>query len=83
MNMTDTIDCRILAPDAAVFSGPALDLTVVDRSGQMQILPGHAEMFVALASGQIKVSRPDGSSASFPVKEGVLHFRDGRAVIVL
>ncbi len=83
MNMEGTIECLILAPDSTVFSGPAASLTVSDPAGQMQILPRHAEIFAALSGGDIAVARPDGSKISFPVKSGVLHFRDDRAVIVL
>lgn len=81
--MVGSFECRIISPEAVLFSGAAEALTVVDAAGEMQILPGHAETFVALANGQVTVQKTDGTTTSFDSTGGVLHFYDGTAAVVL
>ncbi len=83
MIMTGSLQCMIIAPDSTIFSGPVRELTVSDRSGSLQILPRHAEMFMAVAPGEIVLRRPDGSPLSLSVSGGVLHFKDDVATVVL
>lgn len=72
-----------MALDGAVFVGEALDVTLSDAAGQMQILPGHAEAYVVVAVGDIAVRRPDGTVKAFPAQDGILHVLDDKVTIAL
>lgn len=83
MIMTDLLTCRIISPDSTLFSGQIRDLTMCDRSGQLQVLPQHAEMFAVLRAGDVILRAPDGSLTSIAVSGGVLHVKDDVATVAV
>jgi len=57
-------------------------VTVPAYSGELQILPGHAEGFIALEEGEMLLEAKS-KTESLPIKEGVCHIKDDTLCIIL
>lgn len=56
----DTIKYQIVRPDKLLSEGDALNLTLLTRTGELGVLPGHASEICALGEGVMRVNQvPD------------------------
>ncbi len=56
----DTIKYQVVRPDKLLHEGDALSLTLLTRTGELGVLPGHASEICALGEGVMRVSQvPD------------------------
>jgi F-type H+-transporting ATPase subunit epsilon len=67
---------RVLSPARAAFDGEASAVTLPAFDGEWGVLPRHAPLVAALATGCLRVTRPDGSGAAFAVRGGFAQVRD-------
>jgi F0F1-type ATP synthase epsilon subunit len=51
--------------------------------GEMQVLPGHAEMFVILRNGDLVLRQSDGREESKRITGGECHIRDDHVTVVI
>jgi len=52
-------------------------------SGEMQVLSGHAETFMLLRKGSIRLERATGGTERIDINGGECHVRDGELVVIL
>lgn len=74
--------CRILTASKTLFDDEADSLTVPAVNGEMEVLPGHAEAFAALATGAAVVLK-GGKTWSFPIESGALHVHEDAVDVLL
>jgi len=80
--MADTFTCTIRSSDGDLLVGELRSLTLPTASGEVEVLPGHAEAFIAVVPGAIAAVDAAGNRRDIPSKTGVLHVAGDRAVIV-
>lgn len=81
--MAESLSCTVRSSKGTSFDDVVLSVTVPSPSGQVQILPGHAEAYVALADGVLTAAMPNGDAREVPVQGGVVHVKDDRVIVVL
>lgn len=75
--------CVISSPEGTAEHPAVRALTFVTPSGEVEILPGHAEAFFVIAAGDIRVVPTDGAAVSVAAREGVCHVAKDEAIIVM
>ncbi|OIO33505.1 MAG: hypothetical protein COZ49_00040 [Candidatus Yonathbacteria bacterium CG_4_10_14_3_um_filter_47_65] len=78
-----TITCVILSTQKARTYEALHSVLLPALSGQMQILPRHAEVFVLLGPGTIVLESLDGTRESIPVENGESYIRNDMVKIFL
>ncbi len=68
--MSMTVSLRI--PGRLLHHGEALSLTARAEYGAFGMLPGHADVAVALAPSVLAITEPDGAERVFGIDEGLL-----------
>ena len=58
-------------------------ITLPAFSGQMQVLPGHAESFILLKTGNVILKLSSGQKTVIPIKGGECYIKDDNSVIIL
>lgn len=78
------INCVIITSEAkkVVYDG-LRSILLPAYSGQMQILPGHAESFVVLKKGGLILRQSNRQDKTIQITKGEFYFKDNRAVIIL
>ena len=77
------MDCKITSSKKTEIYHNVQSVTLPAHSGQMQILPGHAEAFLLLQKGQIALQEENGSTKTIPVPTGECYVKDDLVTIIL
>ena len=77
------IDCTITSSAKTVVYKNVQSITLPAHSGQMQILPGHAESFVILQKGNISLRQLNKESEIIQNMRGECHIKDDVVTIIL
>ncbi len=81
--MIPTFHCLIRSLDQVVFEGQVRAVTLPAVDGEMQVLAGHADAFLAVGEGRITVEEAGGSTRPLPAPGGVCRISGGNATIVI
>ena len=79
----ETFSLRVLASDRKFFDGPCRFLTVPAPDGEAGILPGHADMIIAVVMGEIRITPEEGEQISAVVGNGFIQIVNNRAVMLV
>lgn len=77
-----TLHLTVITPARTVFSEETSGLIVPAFDGELGVLPGHAAIMALLGTGELRISRPDGSKKRLAVRGGFLQV-SGNTVTVL
>lgn len=72
----------VVSADREIWSGEASMVVARTVEGQIGILPGHEPMLAVLASGEVRVSLPDGEKISAKAEDGFLSVQSNSVQIV-
>jgi F-type H+-transporting ATPase subunit epsilon len=62
----------VLTPEKAVYSGEVKSVKVPGVDGQFEVLNNHAPIVSALASGEVRLIKSDGSEERFVIEKGFI-----------
>jgi len=79
--MADQLQLEVVTPERRVLSEPVNSVTVPGRSGEMQILPGHAALISELKTGVLAYNQ-DGTTQQLHVSGGFVEVSDDRVSIL-
>jgi F-type H+-transporting ATPase subunit epsilon len=68
------------APFNVYYEGPAQSLTAVNKVGQFDILPGHADFFSMLRPGEIIIETAS-EPINFTISNGIIAVRDNEVML--
>lgn len=68
------------APFNVYYEGPAVAVSAVNKVGEFDILPGHADFFSMLRPGEVVV-HTEGDPVSFQVSNGIITARDDEVML--
>ena len=68
------------SPFQVYYEGDAQAVTAVNRVGQFDILPGHADFFSVLSPGEVTI-QTTGEPISFLASNGIITVRDNEALL--
>ncbi len=77
------INCTITSPKITKVYKDVQSITLPATSGQMQILPGHAESFIFLQEGSILLQQLNKEDEIVQNSDGECHVKDNEVVIIL
>ena len=77
------IDCTITSSAKTVVYKNVQSITLPAHSGQMQILPDHAESFVLLREGNAVFKKQNGETEMRQITNGICYFKNNALVIIL
>lgn len=77
------LHCMVAEGGRTLFSGETGDVVLPGVNGVVEVLPSHAECFVALGKGEIVVAVGEDEEEAYPVDGGVAHVRGDRLVVLL
>ena len=77
------INCTITSPKKTIVYKNVLDITLPALSGQMQILPGHAESFILLREGNISLRQLNKKSEIIQNINGECYIKNDVVTIIL
>jgi len=77
------IHCVITSPRETVIYKDGQSVILPVPSGQTQVLPGHAESFMALSPGNIVLSQANGKSKIIKAAGGECYIKDDSVLIIL
>src|SRR5438132_13519583 len=79
--MPDQLQLEVVTPERRVLSEPVNSVTVPGRSGEMQILPGHAALISELQTGVLAYNH-DGTSFQLHVSGGFVEVNNDRVSVL-
>jgi F-type H+-transporting ATPase subunit epsilon len=68
------------APFHIYYEGPAEAVTAVNKVGQFDILPGHADFFSILSPGDVTIDTKS-QSVDFHISNGIIAVRDNEVML--
>lgn len=77
------LDLTIANPEKVLYQGKASSVTAPGSLGYLQILINHAPLMTPLISGTVKVQEASGTTATYPVKGGLLEVAKNQVSILL
>jgi F-type H+-transporting ATPase subunit epsilon len=80
-NVADQLQLEVVTPERRVLSEPVNSVTVPGRSGEMQILPGHAALISELKTGVLAYNQ-DGTAHQLHVSGGFVEVNDDRVSVL-
>lgn len=82
MSTKGTLGCTIASPDTTASYEGLASVGLPAASGYMQILPGHAEAFILLGSGDVILKGTDGVERKARVEACECHVAAGHVAII-
>jgi F-type H+-transporting ATPase subunit epsilon len=67
-----TLKVELVAADKAVWRGEAKMVIAKTVEGEIGLLPGHEPMLAILASGEVRITLPEGESVRVSAEDGFL-----------
>jgi F0F1-type ATP synthase epsilon subunit len=83
MKPDKTINCAIATPEKMTNYQSLASLVLPADSGEMQVLPGHAECFVLLQKGEIVLHHQSGEKNVLAIDGGECHIENNLVQIIL
>jgi F0F1-type ATP synthase epsilon subunit len=77
------LNCKILSPQKIKQYRDFKSMVLPAWSGQLQILQGHAEIFMLLKEGTISIKKGTGEEEIIQIPEGECHVKDDDIKIFL
>ncbi len=77
------INCTITSPKKTIIYKKIASIILPSSSGQMQILPGHAESFILLQKGNIFLQQSNNKKEIIENTKGECHIRNNIITIIL
>jgi F0F1-type ATP synthase epsilon subunit len=77
------LNCKITLAEKTKLYSELASVTLPTKSGQMQILPSHAESFVLIEKGNVILKKTDGQEEIWPADKGQCHIKDDEVVVIL
>jgi F-type H+-transporting ATPase subunit epsilon len=77
-----TLNVSVVAADHAVWSGEANMVVARTVEGEIGVLAGHSPILAILASGEVRVTLPDGGSIKALAEDGFLSVENNVVTIV-
>jgi F0F1-type ATP synthase epsilon subunit len=77
------LDFTLTSPTRTTTYYQIRSVTLPAVSGQLQILPRHAEAFISLTSGKVILQDSRGQTISLPITPGQAHVRPSSVVVIL
>jgi F-type H+-transporting ATPase subunit epsilon len=78
-----TLQCEVVTPSGAAFSGPAEMIVVPGAEGELGVLPRHAPLVARLRAGEVRV-RTDGTNwQAFVTSEGYFKVQFDIALVLV
>jgi F-type H+-transporting ATPase subunit epsilon len=79
---TETPELHVIArePFRVYYDGPASALSAINRVGQFDILPGHADFFSVLDPGDVTIDTASGP-VTFSINNGIVTVRDNQVMM--
>jgi F0F1-type ATP synthase epsilon subunit len=69
------------APFEVYYEGAAQAVSAINRVGQFDILPGHADFFSVLSPGEVIIETGAAEPISFNITNGILAVRDNEVML--
>ncbi len=79
----DAINIEIATPEAQVFEGSAVSVTVPGSNGRFQILKNHAPIISTLGKGSIDIATSDKGELNFRVEGGVVEVMENKVILLV
>jgi len=71
------IHCEIISPEGKRVFRKLTSIILPGVSGELEVLPGHAESFISLRKGQVRIKALTGGPAKeVSVKESICYIKD-------
>ncbi|MBI2577289.1 MAG: hypothetical protein HYV77_00385 [Candidatus Wildermuthbacteria bacterium] len=77
-----TFPLRVFAIDREIFVGEAESVTLPSASGQIQILPNHAQMVSLLTEGDVLIKSLQGMQ-KIPIVSGVVEVKSDETIVLV
>lgn len=77
------INCTITSPKQTIIYKNVQSITLPAFSGQMQILPGHAESFILLQKGELVLSQLNGQSKIIQTINSECYIKNDIVTVIL
>ncbi len=74
--------CEIVSPEGRVFEGDTTKVVATAVDGEVGVLYNHAPLVVALGTGSLRVTSPDGSVRRFTAHGGFLEVLGNRVTVL-
>lgn len=68
------------APFEVYYEGEALSISAINRVGEFDILPGHADFFSVLIPGEVMIET-SGEPVQFMINNGIITARDDEVML--
>jgi F0F1-type ATP synthase epsilon subunit len=78
-----TLNCTVTSMERTEQYTGVEKITFPAYRGEMQVLPGHAEMFLVLGKGNMTMHHSDGHEDTRQISSGECHIKDDNVVVVL
>ena len=76
--------CTVRSLDEVLFDGMAASLSFETITGQVEVLPGHAEAFFVVVAGPMVIQAPEAAEPQrLEVSPAVCHVKDNRVTVVV
>lgn len=76
------INCIVTSFQKTDYYKDMRSITLPAFSGQMQILPNHAEAFILLSKGDIIFKKQNSETEKLQITKGVCHFKNNNLIII-
>jgi F-type H+-transporting ATPase subunit epsilon len=76
------LQVSVVAADHEVWSGPARQVVARTQIGQIGLLAGHEPVLGVLASGEVRITTPEGEVVTAKAEDGFLSLQNDVVTIV-
>lgn len=76
-----TLSVIARAPFTAYFEGEATSVSAINKVGDFDILPGHADFFSILVPCEIIIETTDKEPTKFEISNGIITVRDDQVML--
>lgn len=81
--MSDVFNLIIVSPDTTVFDGEVTRLIAPGHNMDIAILPDHTPLYAQLKTGDLQITKSDGSIQTIPIDSGIIRVKLNRASIIV
>ncbi len=73
---------EILTPDAIIYNGEVISVSLPGLNGRFQVLNNHAPIISTLTSGEILIETADKNIEKFGIKGGILEILKNKVIVL-
>jgi F-type H+-transporting ATPase subunit epsilon len=74
---------EIISPQEVIFSGEVTEVFLPGKEGHFELLNDHAPILSLLQSGEIKITKSDGSKEVFATESGFVEVLDNKITVLV